>query len=148
MQLPPHMPSAEQIYNKMIYEQMPDIQSNFLLESNGGDGTKVLKVLEVIPLILISTTERVRRGSGLGSNEASRLKLCRCAALMGYRDQPTLSGERDERPQTTLVCVPVQRGQEGPGPGRTRHIIVELVSAAFAGASWEGMDECYRGACS
>ncbi|KAM3516849.1 hypothetical protein NHJ13051_009523 [Beauveria bassiana] len=58
MQLPPHMPSAEQFYNKMIHEQMPDIQSNFLLESNGGDGTKVLKVLEVIPLILISTTER------------------------------------------------------------------------------------------
>ncbi|KAM3545729.1 hypothetical protein ARSEF1564_001371 [Beauveria bassiana] len=37
---------------------MPDIQSNFLLESNGGDGTKVFKVLEVIPLILISITER------------------------------------------------------------------------------------------
>ncbi|KAM3530456.1 hypothetical protein MY4038_004910 [Beauveria bassiana] len=72
MQLPPHMPSAEQFYNKMIHEQMPDIQSNFLLESNGGDGTKVFKVLEVIPLILISITERVRRGSGLGSNEASR----------------------------------------------------------------------------
>ncbi|KAM0666318.1 hypothetical protein ACQRIT_005050 [Beauveria bassiana] len=97
MQLPPRMPSAEQIYNKMIPEQMPDIQSNFLLESNGGDGTKVLKVLEVIPLILISTTERVRRGSGLGSNEASRLKLCRCAASMGYRDQPTLSGERETK---------------------------------------------------
>ncbi|PMB73560.1 hypothetical protein BM221_000983 [Beauveria bassiana] len=112
---------------------MPDIQSNFLLESNGGDGTKVFKVLEVIPLILISITERVRRGSGLGSNEASRLKLCRCAALMGYRDQPTcLARERRKAPNYFSLRARSERTRRARAGKDTAH----HRRARFCGVCW------------
>lgn len=62
-------------------------------------------------------------GSVLGSNEASRMKLCRCAALMGYRDQPALSRERDERPfgGSKLLWFACAFGEDKKGQGREEH---------------------------